>query len=95
MPESWCGIFNRSPAWKRRNRGRLIDHVQLGVRDAFCQPSVLCGDTPATTLIEKLKEVSAGRGAYVIFVQGDTGIEDEPAIALYTQAGNAGKCLAL
>lgn len=41
----------------------------------------------ATALIEKLKEIAAGRGAYVIFVQADTGIEDEPAIALYTKLG--------
>ena len=41
----------------------------------------------ATTLIEKLKEIAAERGAYVIFVQADTGIEDEPAIALYTKFG--------
>jgi len=41
----------------------------------------------ATALIEKLKEISAVRGAYVIFVQADTGIEDEPAIALYTKLG--------
>lgn len=41
----------------------------------------------ATTLIEELKKVAAGRGAYVIFVQADTGVEDEPAIALYTKLG--------
>ncbi|WP_275299061.1 AAC(3)-I family aminoglycoside N-acetyltransferase [Billgrantia kenyensis] len=41
----------------------------------------------ATMLIEKLKEIAAKRGAYVIFVQADTGIEDEPAIALYTRLG--------
>lgn len=41
----------------------------------------------ATALIEKLKGIAAGRGAYVIFVQADTGIEDEPAIALYTKLG--------
>jgi aminoglycoside 3-N-acetyltransferase I len=41
----------------------------------------------ATALIEKLKEIAAKRGAYVIFVQADTGIEDEPAIALYTKLG--------
>lgn len=41
----------------------------------------------ATTLIEKLKEVAAERGAYVIFVQADTSIEDRPAIALYTKLG--------
>lgn len=42
----------------------------------------------ATALIARLKEVAARRGAYVIFVQADTGVEDEPAIALYTKLGN-------
>jgi aminoglycoside 3-N-acetyltransferase I len=41
----------------------------------------------ATALIEKLKEIAVRRRAYVIFVQADTGIEDEPAIALYTKLG--------
>jgi aminoglycoside 3-N-acetyltransferase I len=41
----------------------------------------------ATALIEKLREIAAMCGAYVIFVQADTGIEDEPAIALYTKLG--------
>lgn len=41
----------------------------------------------AIALIEKLKELATQRGAYVIFVQADTGIEDEPAIALYTKLG--------
>ena len=41
----------------------------------------------ATALIGKLKQVAAGRGAYVIFVQADTGVEDEPAISLYTKLG--------
>ncbi len=41
----------------------------------------------ATALIEELKKVAAERGAYVIFVQADTGVEDEPAIALYTKLG--------
>jgi aminoglycoside 3-N-acetyltransferase I len=41
----------------------------------------------ATALIEKLKEIAARRKAYVIFVQADTGVEDEPAIALYTKLG--------
>lgn len=41
----------------------------------------------ATALIEELKRIAAGRGAYVIFVQADTLIEDEPAIALYTKLG--------
>ena len=41
----------------------------------------------ATALIAVLKTVAAGRGAYVIFVQADTGVEDQPAIALYTKLG--------
>jgi len=41
----------------------------------------------ATVLIEKLKEIAAKRRVYVIFVQADTGIEDEPAMALYTKLG--------
>lgn len=41
----------------------------------------------ATTLMNKLRELAVSRGASVIFVQADTGIEDEPAIALYTQLG--------
>ena len=41
----------------------------------------------ATALIETLREMAAGRGAYVMFVQADTGTEDEPAIALYTKLG--------
>ncbi|MCE9681535.1 AAC(3)-I family aminoglycoside N-acetyltransferase [Halomonas alkalisoli] len=41
----------------------------------------------ATALIGKLKEIAAQRGAYTIFVQADTNVEDEPAIALYTKLG--------
>ena len=41
----------------------------------------------ATALIEELKAIAARRGAYVIFVQADSGVEDEPAIALYTKLG--------
>lgn len=41
----------------------------------------------ATALIERLEVVAADRGAYVIFVQADTGVEDEPAIALYSKLG--------
>ncbi len=41
----------------------------------------------ATALIEETKRIAAGRGAWVIFVQADTGVEDEPAIALYTKLG--------
>lgn len=41
----------------------------------------------ATRLIEQLEKISATRGAYVMFVQADTDIEDQPAIALYTKLG--------
>ena len=41
----------------------------------------------ATVLIENLKEIAAKHRAYVIFVQADTGIEDELAMALYTKLG--------
>lgn len=41
----------------------------------------------ASALIEKLRAVAAERGAYVIFVQANTGTEDAPAIALYTKLG--------
>lgn len=39
----------------------------------------------ATALIERLREIAAARGAWVIYVQADYG--DEPAIALYTKLG--------
>jgi aminoglycoside 3-N-acetyltransferase I len=41
----------------------------------------------ATALIGELRAIAAARGAWVIFVQADTGIEDAPAIALYTKLG--------
>lgn len=41
----------------------------------------------ATELIETLRKIAAERGAYVIFVQADTDVEDQPAIALYTKLG--------
>jgi hypothetical protein len=37
--------------------------------------------------LKKLKEIAAKRRVYVIFVQADTGIEDKPAMALYTKLG--------
>jgi len=39
----------------------------------------------ATALIEALKEVARGIGAWVIYVQADHG--DDPAVALYTKLG--------
>lgn len=41
----------------------------------------------ATALIQELRRIAAGRGAYVIFVQADTGVEDEAAISLYNRLG--------
>ena len=41
----------------------------------------------ATALIEELKKIASARGAHVIYVQADTGVDDEPAIALYTKLG--------
>jgi len=41
----------------------------------------------ATRLIEELKAIAGERGVYEIFVQADTAIEDEPAIALYSKLG--------
>ncbi len=41
----------------------------------------------ATALIRRLQEIAANRGAYVIFVQADTGPEDAAAIALYDKLG--------
>lgn len=40
----------------------------------------------ATALIEELKQITARRGAYLIFVQADYG--DDPAISLYTKLGS-------
>ena len=41
----------------------------------------------ATALIDALRQVAAQRGAYVMFVQADTGTEDQAAIALYSKLG--------
>lgn len=41
----------------------------------------------ATALIAALQDIAAARGAWVIFVQADTGPEDAAAIALYTRLG--------
>lgn len=42
----------------------------------------------ATALINELKIYSKQRGAYVIFVQADTGEEDQAAISLYSKLGH-------
>ncbi|UPT62473.1 MAG: AAC(3)-I family aminoglycoside N-acetyltransferase [Hyphomonadaceae bacterium JAD_PAG50586_4] len=39
----------------------------------------------AAALIQRLREIAAERGAWVLYVQADYG--DEPAIALYTKLG--------
>lgn len=39
----------------------------------------------ASALIQRLREIAAERGAWVLYVQADYG--DEPAIALYTKLG--------
>ncbi|MDR7119890.1 AAC(3)-I family aminoglycoside N-acetyltransferase [Rheinheimera soli] len=41
----------------------------------------------ATALIQELKAVGAARDAYVIYVQADKGVEDQPAIELYSKLG--------
>jgi aminoglycoside 3-N-acetyltransferase I len=41
----------------------------------------------AMALIEALRTLAARRGASVIFVQADTGVDDAPAIALYSKLG--------
>lgn len=41
----------------------------------------------ATALIERLQQEAARRGAWVIYVQADTGEDDAPAIALYEKLG--------
>lgn len=41
----------------------------------------------ATALIRRLQQEAASRGAWVIYVQADTGEDDAPAIALYEKLG--------
>ena len=41
----------------------------------------------ATALVAALRGIAAERGAYLIFVQADTGPEDVPAITLYSRLG--------
>ncbi len=40
----------------------------------------------ATALVERLREIAARRGVWVVYVQADHG--DDPAIALYEKLGN-------
>ncbi len=41
----------------------------------------------ATALIMETTRIGAARGAHAVFVQADTGVEDAPAIALYSKLG--------
>lgn len=41
----------------------------------------------ARALIERLRAIAAERGGWVVFVQADTGEDDQPAIALYESMG--------
>lgn len=41
----------------------------------------------ATALIMETTRIGASCGAHTVFVQADTGVEDEPAIALYDSLG--------
>lgn len=45
----------------------------------------------ATALIERVREVAAERGAWVVYVQADR--EDAPAVALYSKLGMAEEVL--
>ena len=56
----------------------------LAVREADRRKGV------ATTLIRTLQRIAKDRGAYVIFVQADTGPGDQPAIRLYESLGAQG-----
>lgn len=42
----------------------------------------------ASALIRELRRIGRERGAWVVFVQADTGVEDAAAIALYSKLGN-------
>jgi aminoglycoside 3-N-acetyltransferase I len=41
----------------------------------------------ATTLLEELMTSASGRGASVVLVQADAGVDDGPAVALLTKLG--------
>jgi len=41
----------------------------------------------ATALVREVVAIGAACGAHTVFVQADTGVEDEPAIALYRTLG--------
>ena len=47
----------------------------------------------ASALIETLKATASERGAYLIFVQADRDLEDEPALALYARLGTPAEVL--
>lgn len=54
----------------------------LAVHDSYRRQGI------ATALLHGLQRVAKDRGAYVIFVQADTAIEDQPAVALYSKLGH-------
>ena len=56
-----------------------IDIYDLAVAEAHRRRGI------ATALIERLRDIAAGRGAWVVYVQADHG--DDPAIALYESLG--------
>jgi aminoglycoside 3-N-acetyltransferase I len=58
---------------------REVYIYDLAVAEAFRRNGI------ATALIERLRELAAERGAWVIYVQADRG--DDPAIALYEALG--------
>ena len=64
---------------KFEQRRREVYIYDLAVDETHCRRGV------ATALINHLRQISAERGAYVIYVQADYG--DDPAIALYTKLG--------
>lgn len=64
---------------KFEQQRREVYIYDLAVSDAHRRRGV------ATALINHLRQISAERGAHVIFVQADYG--DDPAIALYTKLG--------
>ncbi|MER2268118.1 AAC(3)-I family aminoglycoside N-acetyltransferase [Methylobacterium oxalidis] len=66
-----------------------FDKVERARREVYIYDLAVRADRRrrgiATALIEHLRAIAAGRGAWVIFVQADHG--DDPAIALYEGLG--------
>jgi len=67
--------------WKFEQERSEIYIYDLAVTESYRRQGI------ATALIEELKSIATARKAYVIIVQADTGVEDEPAISLYTKLG--------